>query len=74
MEDQKLMDFQGDYDFYLEQNEDEAAKMEVKETAKREIEKDNIKATSKLTKAEREKNKKDKAKAFAQAQEAKKKK
>lgn len=45
----KLLDFKGGYDYYLDQNTEEAAKMEVKEDKAREIEKANIKSTSKMT-------------------------
>ncbi|KAG2431609.1 hypothetical protein HYH02_013302 [Chlamydomonas schloesseri] len=74
VEGQKLQDYQGDYDYYLSKNEDEAAKMEEKEAKVKEIEKDNIKAKSKMTKAEKERLKKEKAKAFHAGTEAKKKK
>eukprot|EP00197_Chlamydomonas_leiostraca_P006476 CAMPEP_0202869404 /NCGR_PEP_ID=MMETSP1391-20130828/12431_1 /ASSEMBLY_ACC=CAM_ASM_000867 /TAXON_ID=1034604 /ORGANISM="Chlamydomonas leiostraca, Strain SAG 11-49" /LENGTH=706 /DNA_ID=CAMNT_0049549717 /DNA_START=43 /DNA_END=2163 /DNA_ORIENTATION=- len=70
----KLRDFKGDYEYYLEQNSEEAAKMEVKEERQKEIEKDNIKAKSKMTKAEKERMKKEKAKAFHSAAEGAKKK
>ena len=48
VENRQLVDFQGDYEYYLSQNEDEAVKMEAKEEKLREIEKDNIKAKSKV--------------------------
>ncbi|KXZ43852.1 hypothetical protein GPECTOR_79g131 [Gonium pectorale] len=74
VDDRKLQDYQGDYDYYLSKNVDEAAKMEEKEAKVKEIEKDNIKAKSKMTKAEKERLKKDKAKAFHSQAESKKKK
>mmetsp|Transcript_5166 Transcript_5166/g.11242 ORF Transcript_5166/g.11242 Transcript_5166/m.11242 type:complete len:696 (+) Transcript_5166:136-2223(+) len=76
-EDMKLKDFKGDYDYYLEQNEDEAVKMQEKEERAKKLEQENTKAKSKMTKAERaqkEKEKKDKAKAFHAQQDSKKKK
>mmetsp|Transcript_4201 Transcript_4201/g.11356 ORF Transcript_4201/g.11356 Transcript_4201/m.11356 type:complete len:726 (+) Transcript_4201:1136-3313(+) len=72
-EDRQLKDFKGDYSYYLEQNEDEAAKMIAKEAKAKEIEKSNIKAKSKMTKAEKEKMKKDKAKEFHATKASKKK-
>ncbi|GFR43044.1 hypothetical protein Agub_g4050 [Astrephomene gubernaculifera] len=74
VEGRKLQDYQGDYEYYLTQNEDEAVKMQEKEAKVKEIEKDNIKAKSKMTKAEKERLKKEKAKAFHAQAEAKKKK
>lgn len=47
-EGQTLKDFDGDYEYYLSQNQAEAVKMEVKEERSKEIEKDNIKAKSKV--------------------------
>lgn len=47
-EDQTLKDFDGDYEYYLSQNQAEAVKMEVKEERSKEIIKDNIKAKSKV--------------------------
>lgn len=46
----KLRDYKGDYEYFLEQNEDEAAKMEAKEEKAKEIAQDSIKAKSKMTK------------------------
>jgi ATPase subunit of ABC transporter with duplicated ATPase domains len=66
----KLVDYQGDYELFLEQNEEEAEKMEAKEEKQREIEKSQIKAKSKMSKAEKAKAKKDKAKAFNQGPSA----
>ena len=63
MEDQKLKDFKGDYEYYLEQNEDEAVVMQEKEERAKKLVQENTKATSKMTKAERamkEKEKKEK--------------
>jgi hypothetical protein len=53
---------QGDYEYFLSKNEDEADKMAVKEAKAAAIEKSGIKAKSKMTKAEKEKLKKEKAK------------
>lgn len=39
---------QGDYEYYLTKNDDEAAKMEEKAERAKEVEKDNIKAKSKV--------------------------
>jgi hypothetical protein len=50
VEGRKLRDYKGDYEYFLEQNEDEAAKMEAKEEKAKEIAQDNIKAKSKMTK------------------------
>lgn len=47
-EDQKLKDFQGDYEYYLSQNDVEAEKMAVKEERQEEIAKAQIKAKSKV--------------------------
>ena len=63
VEDQKLKDFKGDYEYYLEQNEDEAVVMQEKEERAKKLVQENTKATSKMTKAERamkEKEKKEK--------------
>ncbi|KAG1676928.1 hypothetical protein FOA52_014804 [Chlamydomonas sp. UWO 241] len=67
VEDQVLKDFKGDYEYYLEQNEDEAVVMEEKAEKAKVLEQDNIKATSKMTKAERAMLKKAKAKEFNDA-------
>lgn len=73
VEDLQLKDFKGDYEYFLEQNDGEAAKMEVKEERQREVAKDNIKAKSKMSKAQKEQMKRDKAKQFHAAQEGAKK-
>lgn len=65
VEGKKLLDFKGDYEYYLEQNEDEALVMQEKEDKAKKLEQDTTKAKSKMTKAERamkEKEKKEKAK------------
>jgi len=62
----QFADYQGDYDEFLEKNDDEAAKMEEKVGKAKKIEQDNIKATSKMSKAEKMKLKKEKAKQFSQ--------
>lgn len=43
VEDRKLKDFKGDYEYYLEQNEDEAAVMEEKAERVKKLEQENIK-------------------------------
>ena len=48
MEDCQLRDYQGDYEIFLEQNETEAEVMEEKEERRRELEKTQIKAKSKV--------------------------
>ncbi|EFN51164.1 hypothetical protein CHLNCDRAFT_28318, partial [Chlorella variabilis] len=63
----KLVDYQGDYELFLEQNKEEAEKMAEKEEKAREIEKSTIKAKSKMSKAEKAKTKKEKAKSFNQS-------
>lgn len=67
VEDGKLIDYDGDYEVFLEQNEDERDKMVGLESRAREEEKANIKAKSKMSKAEKASAKKDKAKAFNSA-------
>jgi ATPase subunit of ABC transporter with duplicated ATPase domains len=64
VEGSKLRDYEGNYDEFLEKNEDEAEVMAAKEAKAKEIEKDSIKAKSKMSKAEKLRQKKDKAKAF----------
>lgn len=64
VEDCRLKDFKGNYDYYLTMNDKEAAKMVVKEEKAKEIEKENIKAKSKTSRAEKERQKKEKAKQF----------
>ena len=48
MEKQKLRNYEGNYERYLERNEEEAVKVEEKEGKKREVEKSQIKAKSKV--------------------------
>ncbi len=48
VEDQKFVDYKGDYEVFLEQNEDEAEKIKAIEDAQREVEKSQIKAKSKV--------------------------
>ena len=58
-----MKDFKGDYEYYLEQNEEEAEVMQEKEERAKKLVQENTKATSKMTKAERamkEKEKKEK--------------
>lgn len=43
-----MVDYEGDYQRFVEKNEGEAAKMEEKESRRREIEKSQIKAKSKV--------------------------
>lgn len=70
VKDGRLVDYQGDYEVFLEENEVEAEQMAVREERQREIEKSQIKAKSKMSKAEKARQKKDKAKAFNQGQAA----
>ena len=67
VEDGLLVDYDGDYDLFLEENEGEREKMEEMESRSKEIEKDTIKAKSKMSKAEKAAQKKDKAKNFNSA-------
>ena len=48
-----LRDYEGNYEEFLEKNEEEAVVMAAKEDKMREIEKDNIKAKSKMSKVRR---------------------
>lgn len=64
VQDGKLIDYDGDYEVFLEENEDERAKMEQMEGRAKEEEKANVKAKSKMSKAEKASAKKEKAKAF----------
>lgn len=49
VEDGLLTDYEGTYARFLEKNESEAGKMAVKEQKKKELEKSQIKAKSKVT-------------------------
>ena len=60
----KLEDYDGDYEIFLEENDEEREKMEVMEAKKKEVEKSTIKAKSKMSKSEKAASKKDKAKSF----------
>ncbi|KAK9842531.1 hypothetical protein WJX81_004688 [Elliptochloris bilobata] len=60
----KLKDYEGDYELFLEKNEGEAGVMAEKEAKKKELEKSQIKAKSKMSKAGKALEKKNKAKAF----------
>jgi ATPase subunit of ABC transporter with duplicated ATPase domains len=60
----KIIDYQGDYEVFLEKSKDEASRIEEIEGKAKEIEKANIKAKSKMSKAEKALMKKEKAKAF----------
>ena len=64
VKDGKLEDYEGDYDLFLEENDEEREKMEAMELKKKEVEKSTIKAKSKMSKSEKATTKKDKAKAF----------
>eukprot|EP00899_Mesostigma_viride_P003507 jgi/Mesvir1/13157/Mv06125-RA.1 len=68
--DAKVVDYEGDYDYYLYKNETVAAKEAEREAAALEIEKENIKAKSKMSKAEKLAIKKQKAQSY-QANNAK---
>jgi hypothetical protein len=63
-ENQSLIDYGGDYDYYLSKNDVEASKMAEKQARADAIEKSSTKAKSKMTKAEKERLKKEKARAF----------
>lgn len=67
----RLEDYDGDYDLFLEENDEEREKMESMEAKKREVEKSTIKAKSKMSKSEKAVQKKEKAKAFNAAPAAK---
>ena len=60
----KLEDYDGDYEVFLEENDEEREKMEEMEAKKKEIEKNTIKAKSKMSKAEKMAAKKEKVKTF----------
>jgi ATPase subunit of ABC transporter with duplicated ATPase domains len=64
VQDGQFVDYDGDYEVFLEENEDEAAVMEEMEAKRMEQEKSGIKAKSKMSKAEKATEKKAKAKAF----------
>eukprot|EP01023_Acetabularia_acetabulum_P062333 TRINITY_DN7661_c0_g5_i1.p1 TRINITY_DN7661_c0_g5~~TRINITY_DN7661_c0_g5_i1.p1 ORF type:complete len:680 (-),score=114.48 TRINITY_DN7661_c0_g5_i1:133-2112(-) len=68
----KLVDYEGDYEYFLQKNEQEAEKMAVKEEKAKKIKQENIKSKSKMSKAEKARLKKEKGRAFNQ-QPAKKK-
>eukprot|EP01025_Chloroclados_australasicus_P020892 TRINITY_DN2198_c0_g2_i3.p1 TRINITY_DN2198_c0_g2~~TRINITY_DN2198_c0_g2_i3.p1 ORF type:complete len:699 (+),score=100.85 TRINITY_DN2198_c0_g2_i3:90-2099(+) len=72
VENGKLVDYEGDYQYFLEKNDQEAEKMAVKEEKAKRIEQANIKSKSKMSKAEKARLKKEKGRAFNQ-QAAKKK-
>lgn len=64
VEDGLLEDYDGDYEIFLEENDEERAKMEVMEAKKKAIAQNNMKAKSKMSKTEKAASKKEKAKAF----------
>lgn len=64
VEDGKLLDYDGDFELFLEENDEEREKFEAAEERKREAEKSTIKAKSKMSKLEKAAQKKLKAKAF----------
>jgi ATPase subunit of ABC transporter with duplicated ATPase domains len=64
IENGRFKDYDGDYEVFLEENESEAEVMGSMEERKREQEKDNIKAKSNMSKAQKAMEKKAKAKEF----------
>ena len=64
VENGKLVDHEGDYNTFLSENRSEKKKMEKLEEREREAAKTNVKAKSKMSKAEKAALKKEKAKAF----------
>jgi ATPase subunit of ABC transporter with duplicated ATPase domains len=60
----QIVDVGGDYEYLLEKNEDEAARMQLKEQKAKAIEQSTTKAKSNMSKAQRANLKKEKAKAF----------
>ena len=65
----KLVDYDGDFELFLEENAEEREKFEAAEERKKEAAKATIKAKSKMSKAEKAAQKKLKAKAFNAATE-----
>lgn len=74
VKDGKFCAYEGDYQYFLESNEDAAEKEEKFAEKEAEVAKDNVKAKSKMSKAEKAKAKKEKAKQFGQAKKGSKKK
>lgn len=66
VENEQLKDYQGDYAEYLRKNETEATVMAQKAADQKQRDQDNIKAKSKMSKAEKARQKKLKAQSFAQ--------
>lgn len=64
VENRQIVDYVGDYDYYLQKNDVEAEKMAVKEAKAAVITASTIKSTSKMSKAEKVAQKKQKAKEF----------
>lgn len=64
VEDGRLIDYQGDYEEFLEKNEEEAERAAEIEEEEKEVAKSSVKAKSKMSKAEKALAKKEKAKAF----------
>jgi ATPase subunit of ABC transporter with duplicated ATPase domains len=64
VEDGQLIDYEGDYELFLEKNAAEALREGKKEEDKKEVAKSQIKAKSKMSKAAKTVAKKEKAKAF----------
>merc|ERR1711924_517405 len=62
--DQRLVDYKGDYDVFLQENDEEAEAEEVRVGEKKRKDQKKIKAKSKMSKAEKTRLKKEKAKAF----------
>jgi ABC-type multidrug transport system ATPase subunit len=72
VENGKLVDHEGDYNTFLSENRSEKKKMEKLAEREREAAKTNVKAKSKMSKAEKAALKKEKAKAFNAAPAGKK--
>ena len=66
-----LDDYSGDYEYYLSRNEAAAERQEEKDDAVREVEKSQIIAKSKMSKAEKMAAKKDKARSFNESAQKK---
>merc|ERR1719159_431696 len=62
--DQRLVDYKGDYNVFLQENDEEAEAEEVRVGEKKRKDQKKIKAKSKMSKAEKTRLKKEKAKAF----------
>eukprot|EP01026_Neomeris_dumetosa_P057442 TRINITY_DN528_c0_g2_i2.p1 TRINITY_DN528_c0_g2~~TRINITY_DN528_c0_g2_i2.p1 ORF type:complete len:439 (-),score=81.31 TRINITY_DN528_c0_g2_i2:305-1567(-) len=66
VEKHKLVKYEGDYEYFLGKNQQEAGKMAVKEERTKKIEQSTVKAKSKMSKAQKARLKKEKGRAFNQ--------